>query len=215
MFIKLVLAQGPEPGSKISVRLVELKGGAKLQWAERRGKQELHENLTLEESLGRLEREFPRRFGQFHLMTTEADLELRCGRDGRLQSRRGKPSSRKPIARSHDATRNYLIPEGQPCPFLEAVGVMTASGQVKASMQHKFRQINRFLEFVNDIYRDLPAEGPLHVVDFGCGKSYLTMAIHHLLTTIHGRTASMTGIDRMPDVVETCRLVASRLELSG
>ncbi len=213
--VKLVLARGVEGGVKTTARPVAIKGETRLQWAERRGKQEVHANLTLDESLRRIDREFPARFRQFNLLTTDADFEFRVNDRGVLTSRRGRPSSPRPADVSHDAARHYLIPEGRPCPFLEAVGVMTADGRVRAAMQHKFRQINRFLEFVNDIYRDLPAEGTLRVVDFGCGKSYLTLAIHHLLAGIHGRSVDIVGIDRTPAVVDTCRGVANRLELEG
>ncbi len=213
--VKVVLAKAVEDGLKTSVRPVAIKGEPRLQWAERRGKQELHANLTLDESIRRIEREFPVRFRQVNLLTTEADFEVRANARGEITTRRGKPSSKRLVDVAHDSTKQYLIPEGRPCAFLEAVGVMTADGRVRAVMQHKFRQINRFLEFVNDVYRDLPAEGMLRVVDFGCGKSYLTLAIHHLLTVVHGRQVNITGIDRTADVVDTCRNVAERLELDG
>jgi hypothetical protein len=212
--VKLVLARGAD-GAKTSARPVVVKGETRLQWAERRGKQEVHANLTIEESLKRLTREFPSKFRQVNLLTTEADFESRADARGKVVSRRGKPSTKRPVDVSHDATKNYLIPEGKPCTFLEAVGVMTADGRVRAAMQHKFRQINRFLEFVNDVYSDLPAEGVIRVVDFGCGKSYLTLAIHHLLTVVHKRQVDIQGIDRTDDVVATCRSVADRLELEG
>ncbi len=213
--VKLVLSKGSEAGVKTSARPVEIKGETRLQWAERRGKQELHANLTLEESLRRVSKEFPAAFRQVNLLTTEADFEFRANPRGDVSARRGKPSSKRPVEVAHDIAKQYLIPEGKPCAFLEAVGVMTPDGRVRAAMQHKFRQINRFLEFVNDIVRELPAEGVLRVVDFGCGKSYLTLAIHHLLTVNHARQVEVVGIDRTPEVVETCRNVAERLELEG
>jgi len=213
--VKLVLARSDVQGVKSSARPVVIKGEPRLQWAERRGKQEVHANLTLEESLKRVGREFPSRFHQVNLLTTDADFEFRLGQRGDIIARRGKASSRQPVNVAHDSAKQHLIAEGQPCAFLEAVGVMTADGRVRSAMQHKFRQINRFLEFVNDVYSDLPADGVIRVVDFGCGKSYLTLAIHHLLTVIHKRQVDITGIDRTADVVATCRNVAERLELEG
>jgi SAM-dependent methyltransferase len=214
-FIKLVLSWPLGEASKVTVRPVLIKGTQVLQWAQRQGKQELHANLTPDESGRRLAGEFPQRFQQMNLLTTEADFEFRLGRQGDVTIRRGKPSATRPVDLSHNEARQYLIPEGKPCPFLEAIGVMTADGRVRAAMQHKFRQINRFLEFVNDVYPDLPTEGTLRVVDFGCGKSYLTLAIHHLLTVIHGREVAILGIDRTEQVIATCRAVADRLELPG
>lgn len=115
----------------------------------------------------------------------------------------------------HNQAKSYLIPDGTPCPFLIRTGVMTSTGRVRASQYHKFRQINRFLEFIRDIVSSLPSEGELRVVDFGCGKSYLTFAVHHLLTTLCGRACRITGLDRRDDVVRTCRQIAQDLQLTG
>jgi SAM-dependent methyltransferase len=92
---------------------------------------------------------------------------------------------------------------------------MTAGGQVRRSMMHKFRQINRFLELVDDIVPSLETGRELRVVDFGCGKSYLTFALHHLLTAIHGRAVRIIGLDRKSDVVRHCAEIAGRLECRG
>ena len=70
---------------------------------------------------------------------------------------------------------------------------MNREGRVLAAKQNKFRQINRFLELVNDVLPHLPEGREIQVVDFGSGKSYLTFALHHLLTNIHGRTARSAG----------------------
>jgi len=93
--------------------------------------------------------------------------------------------------------------------------VMTADGRVKSSMTHKFRQINRFVELVNDIVPSFEPERELRVVDFGCGKSYLTFALHHLLTEIHGRTVRIIGLDRKADVIGHCAEIARRLGCRG
>jgi SAM-dependent methyltransferase len=92
---------------------------------------------------------------------------------------------------------------------------MTPEGQVKSSMTHKFRQINRFLELVDDIVPALETGRTLRVVDFGCGKSYLTFALHYLLTEIHERAVRIVGLDRKPDVVRHCADLARRLDCAG
>jgi SAM-dependent methyltransferase len=92
---------------------------------------------------------------------------------------------------------------------------MTEAGQVRAARYHKFRQINRFLELVQDVVSFLPRAGPLRVVDFGCGKSYLTFALHHLLVNVHGREVAMVGLDRRQDVIDDCRRVAQKLGCRG
>lgn len=217
-FVSLVLsrptaAHGEREPQTVRVRPVEYRGGLRYQWASRHARQETHENLTVEESVRRLP-EVLGRFQRAQLLTTVADFTARADRSGEWGWRRAA-ACRAVVAQPHNRTKRYLIPEGVPCPFLEAAGVMTASGQVRSPARAKFRQINRYLEFVEDIYRELPAEGVLSVVDFGCGKSSLTFALHHLLTRHHGRDVQVIGLDRNPDVIHTCAQTAARLQLPG
>lgn len=216
-FVSLVLS-GPQSGGDTSprqtVRPVQIRGDWLLQWTTRDGKQERHENLTPDASRKRTQRLFPSTYRNARLVTTSLEVEARITKRGdvRLSQRQIARPAASPL---HNRERSYLIPEGTPCPFLEAIGVMTTDGRVRAPMQHKFRQINRYLEFVNDILDSLPAQGPLHVVDFGCGKSGLTFALHHLLTRIHQREVHLVGLDRNASVLATCREIAERLQLDG
>jgi SAM-dependent methyltransferase len=229
IFVSLVLSKPVTPVDngprRISVRPVQIRGELRWQWTLHFPRSETHENRTAERTLSQTAELLGRglqtrgtspfvRFAHAHLFTSNADYALRIDRRGAAHIRKSAPS--KPsIEVSHDRRKEYLIPEGTPCPFLEAIGVMTPQGQVRTRRYSKFRQINRFLEFVEDIYAELPAEGPLRVVDFGCGKSYLTFALHHLLTKVHRRDVRIVGLDREPSVIETCRDVAQRLQLAG
>jgi hypothetical protein len=201
-----------EPRS-IRIRPIELRAGLRLQWTSRYERRETHENLTADESIERLP-QLLARFRDAHLMTATADYHARADRGGQWRWKRSE-AARSAEPQTHNRAKQYLIPEAVPCPFLEAIGVMNARGQVRAPAHDKFRQINRYLEFVNDIYPELPAEGTLSVVDFGCGKSSLTFALHHLLTKVHGRDVCIVGLDRQPDVIRTCSELASQLELHG
>ncbi len=220
--VKLVLsapmsdqkARGDAPPTRYTVRCVQLKDGLQLQWTARVGTQEKHENLSVRESLSRVQQLFPKVFREANLLTTTTDFQFRS-RDGASVKATEKATQRTPPPVAHNREKQYLIPEGQPCPFLEAIGVMTADGRVRASMSHKFHQINRFLELVNDIVPHLPAEGELRVVDFGSGKSYLTFALHHLLVQLKQRTVRILAIDQNQDVIETCRGLCERLQLDG
>ena len=95
--------------------------------------------------------------------------------------------------------------------FLVAQGVMTQDYQVKANMQHKFRQINRFLEFIRDIEDELPSNRPLEIVDFGCGKSYLTFAIYYYFVYILQREVNIYGLDLKDDVIDNCNKLKDQL----
>jgi len=222
-FIHLVLsrprggASGSEQrSSKISVRPVELKSGSQLQFTETAGAQERHRNLNGDSACEEIESLFGSTFRHGHLYTTVCDLTAKVKGDG-VRLTRSKPSRKKPSSSesAHDRTKQYLIPEGTPCAFLAEIGVLTADGKVKRAKYDKFRQINRYLEFVEDILDELPADRPLRIVDFGCGKSYLTFALHWLLTERHQRKVDIRGLDLKADVIRNCSSIATRLGCEG
>lgn len=198
---------------KQTVRPIELKGEIVLQWELQFVDRQTHLNLPFPESKARFIEFFGTFYREAYLFTGEAEFVLRNAKKGNKLTRRPGPKLKQVPQVQHNRFKNYLIPEGEPCQFLEALGIMTGSGRVKESRQKKFRQINRYLEIVNDIYPQLPDEGPLTVVDFGCGLSYLTFAVHYLLTFIHQRPVVLYGIDQRPDVIERCQLLAHDLNL--
>ena len=204
---------GDETPRKQQVRPVTIRGEHLYQWSSRFERQETHENLGAEQSLARMKTLFDGVYRQAQLSMDTGELHLRRDRAGWHATR--KQATKIAVETEHNRRKNYLIPEGVPCPFLIAQGVMRPDGRVVASMYHKFRQVNRFLEFVNDIYPALPGEGTIHVVDYGCGKSYLTFAVHYLLTVVHRRDVRVLGVDRNPDVIATCRRTATELSLEG
>jgi SAM-dependent methyltransferase len=108
-----------------------------------------------------------------------------------------------------------VLEPGVPVPFLIELGVMRPDGEVRKSRYAKFRQVNRFLELVDDVVPSLRSEGVLRVVDFGCGKSYLTFALHHLLAEVHGREVELVGLDLKEDVIATCSALAERVGARG
>jgi SAM-dependent methyltransferase len=126
-----------------------------------------------------------------------------------------RPPTREAADRAHDRAKRYVLEPGVPVPFLVELGVMTPDGDVRKSRYAKFRQVNRFLELVDDVVPSLRSEGVLRVVDFGCGKSYLTFALHHLLTEVHGREVELVGLDLKDDVIATCSDLAERIDAVG
>ena len=120
--------------------------------------------------------------------------------------------------------KKYILEEGKPVPFLVLLGIMTPDGKVISSKYDKFKQINRFLEFINDITPELikakkseasqnPA--PVRIVDFGCGKSYLTFAIHYFFTEIKQIPCSIEGLDLKEDVISYCNEIVHKLNLKN
>lgn len=198
-----------------TARPLMIKGTLHLQWELQLGSTQSHLNLTIEDSIERVRELFGSTYREAHLFCESDELVLRQqGTKTSLQHKQVK-DRQKDSAPHHNRKKNYLIPEGKPCPFLIALGVMDSQGNVKASKQKKFRQINRYLEVINDTYRHLPEDGPLHIVDFGCGLSYLTFAAHYLFTEIHQRETCFYGIDQKQDVIDRCQKLAADLQLSG
>ena len=115
--------------------------------------------------------------------------------------------------------KHYLLPEDTPVPFLVLLGIMNDEGKVISSRYDKFRQINRFLEFIDDIlpdFADKTAAGqPLRIADFGCGKSYLTFAVHYFLTEIRHINCEIEGLDLKEEVITYCNDMAGKLGLKG
>ncbi|MCI8348632.1 MAG: SAM-dependent methyltransferase [Firmicutes bacterium] len=117
---------------------------------------------------------------------------------------------------NHNRVKNYIIPDGVPCDFLIRLGVMDSSGKVFQKHYGKFRQINRYLEIVDDVFpylsgKRMDSEKPLRIIDFGCGKAYLTFAIYHYLKIIKGLKVEIIGLDLKSDVINFCNQVASDL----
>lgn len=149
-------------------------------------------------------------FKQFNIFTTSSEVQV-------LASKADNPrvTVRKTEARSaelsHNRDKNYLIAEGTPCDFLVKLGVMNKDGTVKPKHYHKFRQINRFLEIVEDVYPALPTDRTIRIIDFGCGKSYLTFALYYYLHIIKERNVSIVGLDLKKDVIDFCSMTACEL----
>lgn len=118
--------------------------------------------------------------------------------------------------------KNYLIEEETQVPFMQLLGIMNSQGKVLSSKYDKFKQINRFLEFINDIIPDLTKLSggfsevrPLRIADFGCGKSYLTFAVHYFLTEIKHIPCQIEGLDLKEDVIKYCNEITEKLKLKG
>jgi SAM-dependent methyltransferase len=194
--------------AKVTVDPVELRGETAFRFTTHLGDRATHENLppaAARERLGVLLADY----GQGLLQTADADWQIL----GETVLRR--PPSRPAGPREHDRRKRYLLEEGTSVPFLVELGVMTPDGRVRKSRYDKFRQVNRFLELVDDVVPSLRPEGTLRVVDFGCGKSYLTFAIHHLLTMLRGREVEIVGLDLKEDVIATCAGLAERSGAEG
>ncbi|MCC3375806.1 SAM-dependent methyltransferase [Cohnella sp. REN36] len=204
-----------EVARKVSVRPIRLKDGLHYQFERQLGNKAYHDNLAPAAAKEKIARLLADDYRQALLKTPEADIQVLISKKGKPALLRGAPTSRAAGTASdvpsHNRTKSYILPEGEPVPFLEALGVMTPEGKVVKAKYDKFRQINRFLEMVADVVPHLPQERELTIVDFGCGKSYLTFALYHLLAVKERRDVNIIGLDLKADVIETCGRLAGKL----
>lgn len=122
-----------------------------------------------------------------------------------------KNSSKQPQLKLHNRQKNHYLEEGKPLSFLVQLGIMTAEGKIIAKKSHKFFQINRFLELAEETLSQFEKDQKIVVIDFGCGKGYLTFALYYYLTFIKQLKVEMIGLDLKADVIEKCQQVAKDL----
>ncbi len=202
----------PSRPSRITVTPLMVSTALRYRFTSHHAMRTSDENLAPDAAAERLIDLLETEFRQGLLHGADADWQVLTGRGSPAILRR--EASRPQAALTHDRTKRYVLPEGTPVPFLVDLGVMTPEGKVRKPRYDKFRQVNRFLELVEDVLPSLPS-GRLRVVDFGSGKSYLTFALHHLLTNVHGRDAEIVGLDLKADVVAECEQLARRVGAEG
>jgi len=204
---------------KVKVRPVCIKGKLYFQETLYRGTQVFHNNYEKEEMQERLLQLMENLFRQAQVIGVREEATVLVSKKGAVRiTRRPKKSDKmqgQPRDLSHDRARQYLLPEGQPVDFLVGLGVQTPDGQIVRAKYDKFRQINRYLEFIADVLEKLPSDRELRIVDFGCGKSYLTFAMYYYLNQLKHRKIRVTGLDLKADVIERCRKLAEALHYEG
>ncbi len=194
---------------KIKVRPLKQKGSLVFQAASWDGKKEYHKNYSAEEMISSLLIWISRDYKQMQIDTTTQNSTVLVSKKGKVTIRtKGCTQKRERADLSHNRTKQYLLPEGTPVPFLVKLGVMTSEGKVVRAKYDKFRQINRFLEFIEDICPVLAKDRELTMIDFGCGKSYLTFAIYYYLHEIKGFDVNIIGLDLKEDVIRHCDALA-------
>ena len=195
--------------SKIKIRPVLNKELLKFQTAITDGKKEIHKNFDNLEMREQLKSWMESDYKQLQMDTVEYAITVLVSKKGKMtikKKRWDKP--KEPVSLQHNRKKKYVLEEGTPIPFLVDLGVMTQEGKIVNSKYDKFRQINRFLEFVEDIMPQLDRTREVTIIDFGCGKSYLTFAMYYYLKILQGLDIHMIGLDLKEDVIEKCNGLA-------
>ncbi len=192
---------------KVKVRPVLIREKLFFQETVYRGAQVYHTNLEKAQLEERLEEYMESLFGQAQVSHETEDISILVSKKGTVTIKRRK---RKALLKpeegagetalpslAHDRSKQYILREGEPVDFLVGLGVQTPDGHVAKAYYDKFRQINRYLEFVEDVLDKLPKDRTVRIIDFGCGKSYLTFAMYYYLHSLHAlaRQLRYDGLD--------------------
>ena len=190
--------------------------------------QAFHENLGKEECMIAID-EFAKEFGHIQVYTDTFNYNILISKKGKvsigkkvlncletrgdIEGTEGTEGTKRVNGEkdlSHNRKKKYILQEGIAIPFLVDLGVITKEGKVVSSKQDKFRQINRFLEFIQDILPKLEVDKEIKIIDFGCGKSALTFAVYHYLHVMQGFDVSIIGIDLKEEVINKCKKLAKK-----
>lgn len=173
-------------------------------------KQVFHQNIPTEELATYLRETVVGCYLQVNAWDEKKEHMLLCSKKGKV-SYKAKAISKDAAKKvtDHNRKKQYLIEEGTAVAPLVDMGIFTADGKVVKSMYDKFRQINRFLEIIDDSVKDYPKQ-ELHIIDFGCGKSYLTFVLYYYFTEIKKRTVHIVGLDLKADVIRNCNAAAEK-----
>ena len=189
---------------KIKVRPVAMKDKIEYQVSEFIGRKVFHKNYKKDELKKKITDWMQEDYKQAQFTMTDATAQILSGKHSQTVKYKKCKEVRVQRDLSHNRTKRYILPEGTPVGFLIDLGIMTKEGKIVRQKYDKYRQINRFLEFVEDILPQLSKEREQTIIDFGCGKSYLTFAMYYYLKELKGYDIRIIGLDLKEDVIAHC-----------
>lgn len=189
---------------KIKVRPVAMKDNIEYQVSEFIGRKVFHKNYKKDQLKKKITDWMQEDYKQAQFTMTDATAQILSGKHSQTVKYKKCKEVRVQRDLSHNRTKRYILPEGTLVGFLIDLGVMTKEGKIVRQKYDKYRQINRFLEFVEDILPQLSKEREQTIIDFGCGKSYLTFAMYYYLKELKGYDIRIIGLDLKEDVIAHC-----------
>lgn len=177
--------------------------------------QVFHENMDKETTVEQICTFLKKDYKQLDLLCEQSSFSALVSKKGKSTIKENKNQIAKKIDLSHNRKKRYILDTDEVIPFLVDLGVQTKEGKIVDKKYKKYKQINRFLEFVKDVLPELPKDRPVKIIDFGCGKSYLTFAVYYYLHIMNGRDVEMIGLDLKKDVIAHCNRMAEKYEYAS
>lgn len=204
-----------EAAGKIHLRPVLVREKIVFQASEYKEKKVYHKNLAREEAVGQI-LNWMEEYRQLEAVSGLGRATVLVSKKGKMTIREKQaPACAEPVDLSHNRKKKYILEPEKPVEFLMDLGVQTKEGRIVHAKYDKFRQINRFLEFIEDILPELPRDREVTILDFGCGKSYLTFAMYHYLKELKGYPVRIIGLDLKAGVIERCNELAGKYGYEG
>ena len=196
---------------RVKLKPIELRGDYMIQLEYQYERILKHANIPLTELKTKLDELFEQ-FRQVHAEFTEQKVQIQLSKKNKVLWKTEKSTTTKQVNLSHNRKKQYLLDDTRIHPFLVRLGVQAEDGKIKKQKYDKFKQINRFIEFIDDSLDYLPKDKQIRILDFGSGKSYLTFALYHYLKVEKGLNIRVTGLDLKKEVIEECNNIAQDLQ---
>ena len=194
---------------KITVKPISSNDKIIYQLEKFTDKQAFHENINESDIVSRM-MELANQYKNANIFTVDADYQVLVSKKGSMRIVKLSPTKTMSIG-THNKVKKYIIPENEPCDFLIELGVMNKDGKVLAKKYDKFKQINKFLEIVDDAVEKTDLKSDYKIIDFGCGKAYLTFALYYYFYKIKKVNVQIVGLDLKTEVINFCNDVAEKL----
>lgn len=204
--------------TKIVIRPVMIRKQLKFQETQYVGTKVIHTNFDRREIAEKIQECLMKEFGQLEAECADRRVMILTSKKGSITIKEKKlqqEAKKNQQVMDHNRTKNYILKDGEPADFLVALGVQMPDGRVAKAKYHKFKQINRYLEFVEDILPVLEGEETIRIIDFGCGKSYLTFALYYYLKMKQNKNVDIIGLDLKKDVIADCNQLRDKLHYDG
>jgi len=211
---KIVISK-PEKKNSQFKKLVISKQKNGYQLEKFTDKQVFHKNVKFESLADKICELLQEDFCQLNAWEESAEYDIKISKNGKVFfAKRSSQTAPRPKF-EHNRKKNYILEEGKIIDPLIDMGIFTKEGKVVSSMYDKYRQINRFIEIIDDEISKLKTKKTFNVIDFGCGKSYLTFILYYYLTEIKKMDVKIVGLDLKKDVIEKCNLAAKKYRYEG
>ena len=211
-FLGATLSNPKDKGGiqKVKVRPILKKDTLLFQCEEHKNNQVFHNNYETDQAIDIIS-DYMQQFKQMQLETKQYRYTVLVSKKGKVTIQKKQQSGCvKQVDLSHNRSKQYILREGTVVPFLQDLGVMTVEGKIVRTKFDKFRQINRFLEFIEDILPQLDKNKEVTILDFGCGKSYLTFAMYYYLHEMKKYDVRIIGLDLKTDVIRHCNELSEK-----